>query len=141
MKINFYFSELTGNFTLLQPKYSIKLELYQANSTFISDSVGFLGENTFSPILPSGTEIYCAASPGNGQFEITVNEGYINDLHFSNDLKGFLLEGDAIINPQGLAAGSITIDEQSELYVTSKVEVFFESKFDHISYQDTMDLN
>lgn len=138
--ISIFSGNLTGNFTLLQPKYSIKIgNSIQANSTFISDSVGFLGENTFSPILPSGTEIFCAASPGYGQVEITVNEGYANDLHFSENLKGFLLVGDAIINPQGLAAGSITIDEQSELFVTSKVEVFFESKFDHISYQDTMD--
>jgi len=138
--ISFFSDNLSGNFTLLNPKYSVKVgNSVGAACRFIADSVGFRGPGFYSTILNPGTQINCDASTGNGYYEITVNEGTGNELVFSNQVKEFLFDGNAIINPLGMSAGTITIDDQAAVYVTSRIEVGLESKFDYVEYMDTID--
>lgn len=138
--ISFFSDNLSGNFTLLNPKYSVKVgNSVGAACRFISDSVGFRGPDFYSAILNQGTQINCDASSGNGYYEITVNEGIGNELVFSNQVEEFLFDGNAIINPLGMSAGTITIDDKAAVYVTSRIEVGLESKFDFVEYIDTLD--
>lgn len=137
--VSIFSNNITGNFKLLNPKYNVRIaNSVGASCKFIADSVGFIGTGFYSPVLNSGTELFCGPSAGSGHYEITENSGVGNELLFSEVVKDFLFQGDAIVNPLGLSAGSIFIDEHAELYVSSKVEVNVESKFNYISYRDTM---
>ncbi len=139
--MSFFSGNLDGNFTFLNPKYYVRVgNSIGAATKFITDSVGFIGENFYSELLNSGTELNCAASSGNGYYEISEFNGIGNEMPITKSVEKFLFEGDAIINPSGMGAGSIFIDEKASLFVTSNVEVMLESKFDFVEYKDTLDL-
>lgn len=131
-------SHVTGDVAIINPR----LSLYSRNSfkikgVFNVDTAKFLApDGSFSSLITGPAEIECPVSP-NHYIGGLVEE--VSSIYFDTKYNKFKATGKFVLNPDGVAAGEVTIDENESIGMKINAEVPLNILISDLIYRDTSD--
>ena len=118
-----------------------KMSLFSKNSLCVIS--GYLNELSltghqggFHPLISSPVSLYSPISTN--QF-VQVTETNLQPIIFNSNIDSLLLRSNFTVNPDGFAAGDITVDENSSLSLKIKTEIPTNMSIDNAVYCDTLE--
>ncbi len=131
-------SNISGNISLYNATCRMRfMNSFGADVGIQIDSLGFIGNNSFSPVLSAGTNISCQGATAIGDVAETLQEFSIPSIYFSNEFDNILIAGECFFNPEGISGPDIFIDENATISAEAEIEIPLKTSM-NITFTDTV---